>query len=197
MRDDVVKPLAQSQSFLLGEFGIEQPRDVFLPGRAVESWCPVLCRGGFPGQPRQARFFREEVHPLETLRLGEAQGAGANEHDVVGALQYESCHLRGVLDVAQRGHCARPPRRPVHHAGVEFHFAIFIGQAAIAHRVVVGVVFDHGHHGDGGIERVSALAQDLHAALQRPQPVRAGDDHRAGGLCGCGSLQPRQALGGS
>ena len=57
-------------------------------------------------------------------------------------------------------------RRPMHAAGIEFHHAVFIGQAAKSHAVVIGIVFRPGDHLHHGIERVAAAGQHGIAAIQ-------------------------------
>jgi hypothetical protein len=80
----------------------------------------------------------------------------------------------------------------MHHAGIEFDVAVLVGQPAVTHRSIIGIVFNHIHRGEGGVERVATLAQDFHPAVERMQPVRAGNDDGPGSLRRCSRLQPVQ-----
>jgi hypothetical protein len=46
----------------------------------------------------------------------------------------------------------------MHDAGIELDLAFFIGEAAVADGIIVGVVFDNGYRGDHGLERIAASA---------------------------------------
>jgi len=49
----------------------------------------------------------------------------------------------------------------MHDAGIELDFAFLVGETAVAHGIIVGVVFDNGDRGDDGLERVAALLEDV------------------------------------
>src|SRR4029077_1520236 len=66
----------------------------------------------------------------------------------------------------------------------ELDFALFVGQAAVADGVIVGVVLDDGDGGNDGVKRVAAFFEDVHAAAERVDAVGAGDDERALALRG-------------
>src|SRR6266446_3736075 len=75
----------------------------------------------------------------------------------------------------------------MHYAGIEFDFALFIGQPAVTDRIIIRIVFDNSYRGNDRVQRVAALLEDVHAAAKRVHPVSAGDDHGPltlrGGLC--------------
>src|SRR6266478_1637182 len=109
-------------------------------------------------------MFGEEIHFLEAFVYREAAGAVADDHYVIGALHYGFGEAGDVLDAADAGDGAGAVSGAVHAAGVELDFALFVGQAAIAYRVVVGIVLDDRYGGDYGVEGVAAFFQDVHAA---------------------------------
>jgi len=63
----------------------------------------------------------------------------------------------------------------VHYAGVEFYFALFVREAAVAYGVIVGVVFDYGYGGYYGVQGVATFFEDVHAAAEGVYAVGAGD----------------------
>ncbi len=129
-------------------------------------------------------MFGEQIHLFETFGNGEAARAVANNHDVIGTLHHGFREPRDILDAPHGGDGARAARGPMHNAGVEFDFAFFVGQAAVADGVVVGIVFDHGDGGNDGIKRVATFFENVHAAAKRVHSVGAGDNDRALALRG-------------
>ena len=77
---------------------------------------------------------------------------------------------------------ARPPSRrhgrPVHDGRVELDDSVFIGQAAIADRMIVGIGLDDRHPLDRGVEWIVArfIASSL---FNSRQAIAAGHDHRS------------------
>ena len=57
-------------------------------------------------------------------------------------------------DVLQSRHRTGPVRGAVHHRGIQFDDAFFVGQSAVAHGSVLGVILHQHHAGDRGIERI-------------------------------------------
>ena len=157
----------------------------FLARRGGEARPPVVvalavAQRLFPDQPGEARFFRQQVFLFEAAGAGEAEGAFAGQHDVVGLLHDEAGDFGGRLDVAEGGHGAGAARGAVHDAGVEFDHAFFVGQAAVADGVIFGIFLDDVDAGDHGVQRVAAAA-GFHGALAGAQAVGAGDDDVSGG----------------
>ena len=74
-----------------------------------------------------------------------------------------------------------PQRRggSVHHAGIEFDYALFIRQAAVSDGAVFRIEFVDIDTGDNGIERIAAGLKNLHGAGAGSQPILAGDDNLA------------------
>src|SRR5258707_14011817 len=118
-------------------------------------------------------MFGEEIHFLETFVNGEAARAVTDDHHVIGALHHGLGEARDVFDAAHRGDGAGAVRGPVHDAGVQLDFALFVGEAAVADGVVVGVVFDNGDGGHDRVEGVATVFQDVHAAAERLHSVGA------------------------
>ncbi len=75
-------------------------------------------------------------------------------------------------------------RGPVHHAGVELHFAFFVGQTAVSNGVVIRIVFDDGDSGNDRLEGVAPLLQDIHTFIEGMKAIGAGNDERAFALRG-------------
>jgi hypothetical protein len=67
----------------------------------------------------------------------------------------------------------------MHAAGIEFDHAFFVGQAAEADRVVVGIVLWSFHYFDGGIEGVSSAFQKSECGLQVSEAVVSTHDDGA------------------
>ena len=109
------------------------------------------------------------------MGLGKPQSAFADDHDVVGALQDELGDLRGRLDAAQRADRAGPARGSVHDASVEFDYAFFIGQAAVADTGVLGVFLDDVDPGHHCIEGVASGSDDFNDLFATGQAVGACD----------------------
>src|SRR6266852_5172309 len=120
-------------------------------------------------------MFGEEIHFLETFVHGEAARAVADDHDVIGALHHGLGEARDIFDAAHARDGAGAVRGAVHDAGVQLDFALFVGQAAVADGIVVGVVFDDGDGGYDGVEGVATFFEDVHAATERVDPVGARD----------------------
>jgi len=51
----------------------------------------------------------------------------------------------------------------MHDAGVELNDTFFIGQPAVAHGIILGVVFNNGDGSDNRVERVATALEDVHA----------------------------------
>ncbi len=54
----------------------------------------------------------------------------------------------------------------MHAAGIQFHHAIFVGQAAQPHAVIFRIIFRAGNRGDGSFQRVRACLQLLIAGFK-------------------------------
>ncbi len=80
-------------------------------------------------------------------------------------------------------------RGPVHDAGVQLDFSLFVGEAAVANGILVGIVLDDRDGSHHGVERVAAFFEDVHALIEGVEPVGAGDDERTL------ALRRRSALG--
>ena len=106
-----------------------------------------------PVQPQSPGLVGQQILLLEPVSPGEAQGPAADEHDVVGSLHDQLGHPRGVFDVSQGGHCSAVVRRPVHDRGIELDFAVFVGQSAETHAVILGIGLDDIHARDDRVER--------------------------------------------
>src|SRR5204863_341212 len=98
--------------------------------------------GDFPWRIISTMVWPPEILLFKTFGDGEAPRAIADNHDVIGA--FENCFREfcDILDAANSADGTRAIRWTVHATGVEFHFAFFIGQSAVADGVVVGIVFD-------------------------------------------------------
>jgi hypothetical protein len=127
-------------------------------------------------------MLREKIHFLEALCDGKAPCSVADNHYVIGAFHHGLGQLRDVLDTANARHRARAPCRPMHDAGVELDFTFLVGQTAVADRIVVRIVLDYRHGGDGSVERVSSALKNVHAFLQCVDAVRARNHHGPFGL---------------
>src|SRR5258708_12456135 len=123
-------------------------------------------------------MFGEEIHLLETLVDGEAAGAVAVDHYVIGALHYGFGEQGDVFDAADAGYGAGAVGGAVHAAGVEFDFALFVGQAAVAYGAVIGAVFYYGYRRSYGTPRASAFFYHFHPPPPRLYRV-APPDHPA------------------
>ena len=113
-----------------------------------------------PEQPDFARTIGEQVLAREAHRNREPLRAFADQHDVAGVFHHGLRHHRDILDVAHAADRTGAARRTVHAAGIEFDDAFFVGQAAKADGIVVGIVLRALHHADRGIERVAAALQE-------------------------------------
>src|SRR6267154_888950 len=120
-------------------------------------------------------MFGEEIHFLEALVHGEAASAVAYDHNVIGALHYGFGEAGDVFDAADAGYGTGAVGGAVHAAGVELDFALFVGEAAVAYGVVVGVVFYYGYCRYYGVQGIAAFFQDVHAAAESVYAVGAGD----------------------
>ncbi len=141
-------------------------------------------------------MFREQIHFLETFGNRESARAVADNHDVIGALHHGFSKPRDILDAAHGSDRTGAARRPVHDAGVKLDLAFFVGQTAVADGIIVGVVFDNGDGRNDGVKRIAAFFENVHAAAQRVDSVRAGDDDRTLALRGGRKSAPAIARGG-
>src|SRR5229473_3444666 len=189
MGDDALR--VGEQRLIFGRVA-EKRGHLFFPLGAVDAGPPIEGRRGLPGEPDFAGVLGEEIHFLETFVDREAARAIADNHDVIGALHHGFGEARDVFDAAHARDGAGAVRGAVHDAGVQLDFALFVGEAAVANGVVVGVVFDDGDGGHDGVEGVATFFEDVHAAAERLHSVGAGDDERAlalrGGRCGAGAV---------
>ena len=124
-----------------------------------------------PHQPGEARFFGEQILFLVAPSLGEAESAFARKHHVIGLFHHQLCDLRRRLDAADGGNRSAAARWAVHYAGVELHYAFFVGQATVSDRIVFGVEFHQVDSGNDGIECIVPGLQHLHRAGTGDQAV--------------------------
>src|SRR5882762_4797089 len=120
-------------------------------------------------------MFGEEIHFLEAFVDGEAPGAVAYDHYVIGALHHGFGEASDIFYAADAGDRAGAMGGAVHYASVEFYFALFVGEAAVAYGVIVGVVFDDRYGGYYGIQGVATFFEDVHAAAECIYAVGARD----------------------
>src|SRR5262249_18851099 len=73
---------------------------------------------------------------------------------------------------------AAEPRRPVHHARVEFDDALLVGQTAEPDAVVVRIVLDELDARDRGVDGPPSLAHALHGEFDRLEAVATRDRDR-------------------
>src|ERR1700726_4691027 len=95
---------------------------------------------------------------------------------MIRLLHHYFCDERRVLDLLNRADSPAAPRRTMHYAGIKLDDAIFIRQAAVAHRVVIGIVLNFGYHGKGGVERVPAGPEDRHSGVKMLHAVMRGNN---------------------
>jgi hypothetical protein len=119
--------------------------------------------------------FGEEIHLLEAFVHREPPGAVAYDHYVIGALHYGFGEAGDVFDAADAGYGAGAMGGAVHAAGIELDFALFVGEAAVAYGVIVGVVFDDCYGGYYGVQGVASFFEDVHASAECIYAVGAGD----------------------
>ena len=124
---------------------------------------------------------------------GELFRAATDDENVIRFFHHRLGHERRVFYFLNRADGARAPRRAVHNGSVQFDHALFVGQAAVADGIVVGVVFDLGDYGENGIERVAATFQEVHSVVQMLQAIGRGDDQRANAFCGRRCLRKAEA----
>src|SRR5258707_5988331 len=149
------------------------------PLRAVDARPPVERSRRFPCEPDFARMLGEEIHLLESFVHREAPSAIAHDHHLIGALHHRFRETRNIFDAPDGSDRARAVRGPVHHAGIEFHFALLVGQPAVSDGVIIGIVFDDGDRSYDGVQRVATFLENVYAAPQRVHSVCTGDDEWA------------------
>ena len=167
---------------------------------------PLVVRGEvlLPEQPDLARLVREELLVGEPVQGGEPPRAGADQEHVIRRLQHQLRHLARVLHPFQRGDGAGASGGAVHHARVELHHAVLVGDAAISHRHVGGIVLDEVDAGNRGIERIGPRGHLLHRQLDGLEAVDGRDRHRARRLLrarcprerGCGGCRSQEPAPG-
>ncbi len=96
-------------------------------------------------------MFGKQVFAGQADGHREALGAFADKHYVPSVFHHCLGRQRDVLDVAHAADRSRPARGAMHATRVEFHDSFFVGQAAEADAVVVGIVFRTHHHADGSV----------------------------------------------
>src|SRR5258708_16040420 len=101
-------------------------------------------------------MFGEEIHLLEAFVYREPPGAVAYDHYVISALHYGFGEAGDVFDAADAGYGAGAVGGAVHAACVGLDLALFVGEAAVAYRVIVGVVFYYGYFRHFGVHGVAA-----------------------------------------
>ena len=158
---------------------VEQLGHLLFPFRTINPRPPVEARFRLPRQPDLPRVLGQEIHFLETLIHREPPRAVADNHHVVGPLHNRFRKTGHILDALYRSDTSRAPCWTVHDTGIQFHYAFFIRQPAVAHGIVVRIIFDHRHGCDYRLERVSTGFQDVHALRQRVQAIRRGNNYRA------------------
>ncbi len=146
----------------------------------------------FPVEPDLPAALGQEVLFFEAVGLGELQGPGPDEKDAVGALHDEARHLRRVLDALERADGARLHRAAVHDGSIELHDALFVRDAAVADRHVIGIVLDDVDARDDGVQRIAPRLQNVPRLLDRLETVCRRDDD---GPCGRGPRRSRLDLG--
>ena len=157
---------------------VKQLRHVFLPLRAINARPPVEAGARLPRQPDLSRMIRQQIDLFKSFVHREPLRAIAHDHHVVGSLHHRLRQPRNVFDFLHARHAARAPRRPMHHASIQLHHAVFIRQSAVADRVVIRVVFHNRHRGHRRVQRVAAALQNLHPLSQRVHPIRRRNHHR-------------------
>ena len=84
---------------------------------------------------------------------------------------------RYVLDVTHRADRPRSPRRTMHTASVQLHDAFFIGMAAEANALVIGIIFGTLNDFQRSIQSVSAAGKKCISCVQIGETVCGADDH--------------------
>ncbi len=138
--------------------GLEEDRG--LPVGTVEAWAPPADAVLFPEEPDLAGVVGEHVFAVEAFGYGEAFGTLADDHDVRGAAHDGFGYAGSMADVGEGRGGAGAAGGAVHDAGVEFDDAVFVGEAAVADAVVVGVVFAGLADVERGFEGVGAVLEE-------------------------------------
>ncbi len=149
---------------------------MLFPLRRINPGPPVKGSFRLPCQPDLPRMLRKQIHLLESLGHRKSPRPVAHNHHVIRLLHHRLGQPRNVFDPPHARHRPRPVRRPVHHAGIQFNLALFVRQPAVAHGVIVRIIFDHSDSSNHCVQRVPALLQNIHPFIQRMQSVRAGNN---------------------
>ena len=139
-------------------------------------------------------MLRQQIHFLEALCHREAARAIAHNHDVIGIFHHGFRETRDVFDAAHGSNGACPVCGTMHDAGVEFDFALFIGQAAVPDGIVVGIIFDDRDDRHDGVERVPVFLENVHALVEGVDAIGAGDNEWALALGGKGEVRKRKRV---
>ena len=113
--------------------------------------------------------------------------AHAHNENVIGFFHHSFRNERRILDFLDGADGSGLARRSVHHAGIQLDDAVFIGQAAVAHGIVVGIVFDLGHNRERGVQRIATGFEQSHSVIEMLQAVCGRNNQRTNALrCSCG-----------
>ena len=89
---------------------------------------------------------------------------------------------RWILDALNRTDGAGLAAWSVHDGGIEFDDAVFVGKAAVADGIVIGVVFYFCDDCESGVERVATGFEDGHSVIEIMKAVGGGNDERTSTL---------------
>ncbi len=120
----------------------------------------------------------EQTHLLESFRHAKTPRPVANDHHVIRFLHNRLRKARNVFNAPHARDRSGAVRRPVHDAGVEFHFPFFVGQPAVANGVIVRIVLDDSDGRNDSVQRVAAALEYVHAFVERMQTVGARNNER-------------------
>ncbi len=144
-----------------------------------------------PLQPEAPRLLGVEVVlDLEAELAREILRALAHQQVMVGLLHHRLGDERRCAHALERRHGAGLPLRAMYAGSVELHDAVGVGQAAIAHAVVLGIELHDVDAGDERVEHVGTLGEHgvglLHAsdraAVLEAIAVGRGDHDGSRGL---------------
>ena len=138
---------------------------------------PVVIRSSVrpPDEPLLPRLRSEQVFLLEAIGECELLRAFTHQQDVIGVFQHQARHLARRLDTLQRANCPCPSGRPVHAGAIELHDTVGVWQAAITHRIILGIEFLDLHPLHRRVQRIGPLKHEFNGAGYRRKAVRRAD----------------------
>src|SRR5512141_3063459 len=125
-------------------------------------------RASLPLEPGLPRFLGVEVIlDRESHRTREVLSALADDKVVIGLLRYCESYSRRSSHTFDGSHASRLLPWPVHHARVELHDTLGVGQSAISHARVERIELDDVHSGDDCVENIRAAGNHRERFLDR------------------------------